>query len=91
MTELLPAVLEKISEVYQERPDFVLAAWPLIIGPQIATMTQAISFIEGVLLVKVKNSTLHSLLSQKDRSRILNLLRMKFPKTHIKNIVFRIG
>ncbi len=91
MTDILPAVLETINEVYQERPDLILAAWPMIIGPQLATMTQAMSFCDGVLLIKVKNSTLHSLLSQRDKSKILNLLRMKFPKTHIKNIVFRIG
>lgn len=91
VTDLLPAVLETIHEVYQGRPDLILAAWPMIIGPQLAAMTQAVSFCDGVLLIKVKNSTLHSLLSQRDKSRILNLLRMKFPKTQIKNIMFRIG
>jgi hypothetical protein len=91
MTDLLPVVLETIGEAYKERPDLIMASWPSIIGPQIASMTQPVSFIDGVLVVKVKNSTLHSLLSKKDKPRILNLLKMKFPKTRIKNVFFRIG
>jgi predicted nucleic acid-binding Zn ribbon protein len=91
MSDLLSAVLEKIGENYKEHPDLILAAWPAIVGPQIASMTQAMSFNDGVLIVKVKNSTLHHLLSQKDRYRILNTLRMKFPKVSINNILFRIG
>ncbi len=91
MTDLLPCVLAKIGEVYQQRADLILAMWPELIGPQLASMTQAISFADGVLLVKVKNSTLHSLLSQNDKPRILKLLRQKFPHVEIKNIYFRMG
>lgn len=91
MTELLPIVLETIGEVYKERPDLILASWPTIIGSKIAPMTQAVSFKEGILVVKVYNSTLHSVLSQKDKPAILRILREKFPKAQIKNIVFRIG
>ena len=91
VNELLSLVLAGISEAYQERPDLILASWPEIIGQQLASMTHAVSFYEGVLVVKVKNSTLHSLLSQNDKSRILARLREKFPKVSIRNIVFRIG
>ena len=91
MTELLPDVLETISGVYKARPDLILASWPTIIGPQMASMTQAVSFNEGILVVKVKNSTLYSVLSQRDRTKILNLLQVKFPKAQIKNIIFRMG
>lgn len=91
MSDLLSVVLEKIGEVYNEHPDLILAAWADVIGPQIASMTQAVSFNDGVLIVKVKNSTLHSLLTQKDKYRILNTLRVKFPKVSINNILFRIG
>ncbi|MBA3722377.1 MAG: DUF721 domain-containing protein [Parachlamydiaceae bacterium] len=89
--DLLPSVLSKIGDVYNQRPDLVLAAWPAVIGPKLASMTQAVSFSEGILVVKVKNSTLHSLLSQNDKPRIVNILRQKFPKVQIKNIYFRIG
>ena len=54
-------------------------------------MTQAVAFADGVLVVKVKNSTLHSLLSQNDKLRILTMLRQKFPRVEIHNICFRIG
>lgn len=91
VSELLPGVLSNIGENYQDRPDLVLAAWPEVIGMPLASMTQAISLIEGVLLVKVRNSTLHSLLNQHDKSKILYSLRQKFPKVVINNILFRIG
>lgn len=91
MGDLLPSVLARIGENYQQRPDLILAIWPELIGPKLSTMTQAISFQDGVLMVKVKNSTLHSLLNQHEKFRLLNLLRKKFPHTEIKNILFRMG
>lgn len=87
--DLLSSVLSQIGDTYQVRPDLILASWPEIIGPKLAGMTQAVSFSEGVLVIKVKNSTLHSLLSSHDRPRILNSLRERFPKVYIQNIVFR--
>ncbi len=91
MTDLLPRVLSKIGEVYQQRSDLILAMWPEVIGDKLAAMTQAVSFTDGVLVVKVKNSTLHSLLNQNEKLRILNLLRQKFPHNEIRNVCFRIG
>ncbi len=91
ISELLPSVLSHIDEIYHQQSDKILSAWPEMIGPKLIAMTQAISFIDGVLTVKVKNSTLHSLLSQNDKSRILGMLRQRFPKVPIKTIVFRIG
>lgn len=91
VSDLLPLALEALGEVYQDRPDMILASWPEIIGSKLAAMTQAVSFSNGVLVVKVKNSTLHSLLSQHDKQKVLNTLRSKFPKVEIKNVFFRIG
>jgi hypothetical protein len=91
VNQLLPSVLSQIGKVYCQRSDLVLAAWPSVIGPQLAAMTQAVSFIDGVLIVKVKNSTLHSLLSQNDKPRIVSILRQRFPNVEIKTIYFRIG
>jgi hypothetical protein len=89
--DLLPSVLRSIGEVYQERPDLILAAWPEVIGEKLAAMTQAASFELGILTVKVKNSTLYSLLTQNEKPRLLRSLRDKFPKITIKNILFRMG
>ena len=54
-------------------------------------MTEAVSFIEGNLTVKVGNSSLYSLLCQYERPCLLKKLRERFPKTSIKNLTFRIG
>ena len=89
--QLLPGLLNKIGEAHKDRPDLVLAAWPEIIGEKYAKMTQAVSFDANVLTVKVKNSTLHSLLSQHEKTRLLRLLQERFPRVKIVNINFRIG
>jgi len=89
--ELLPVVLAKVGEAYSERPDMVLAAWPEIVGEKIAPLTEAVSLSEGILVVKVKNSTLHSLLAGRDKGKILGRLQKQFPQAAIKRIVFRIG
>lgn len=91
VADLLSLALSELSDVCQERPDLILAAWPEIIGPKHASMTQVVSFCEGILVVKVKNSTLHSLLSRHDKCRILAAIQQRFPKSNIQNIVFRIA
>lgn len=89
--QLLPVVMQEIGRRYQDRPDLILASWPAVIGGALAPMTQAVSFCEGVLVVRVNNSTLHSLLSQNDKPRLIKNLRERFPQTLIKTIVFRLG
>jgi hypothetical protein len=91
MADLLPQVLSALSEVQHYRPDLVLAAWPEVIGAKLAGMTEALSFVDGVLLVKVKNSTLYSLLNQYERPRILRNLQAKFPSVRFEKIIFRVG
>ncbi|MBB64551.1 MAG: hypothetical protein CMO81_05760 [Waddliaceae bacterium] len=91
LTEVLPLVLQGIARHHKDRPDVILAAWPEIIGSPLASMTQALSFVDGILTVRVKNSTLYSLLTQRDKPRILHRLRSKFPKVEIRNISFRMG
>lgn len=89
--DLLPALMKRIGSLHQQRGDLVLAAWPELIGPKLAGMTEAISFQEGILHVKVSNSSLYSLLRQSDGRTLLKRLRDKFPRTEIKNILFRLG
>ncbi len=88
---LLPEWLKNVSIRFQDRPDLVLLAWSEIIGEKLAAMTTAVSFIEGVLTVKVKNSSLYSLLVQHEKTRLQDLLQKKFPSIKIRNIVFRLG
>lgn len=89
--DILPSIIDQISETFADRPDLILASWPDLIGSRLAPMTQAVSFDDGVLVVKVKNSTLYSLLNQNDKPKLVLALRKKFPKVEIKTILFRIG
>jgi len=91
MKDLLPKVLGQIGAIHRDRPDLILAAWPRIIGSKLAPMAKAVSFDQGILFVKVSNSTLYSLLSQHERGRLLKSLREQFPSVEIKNIHFRVG
>lgn len=90
LVHLLPNVLSRIGQKYQSRPDLILNAWPSIIGSKLADQTRATAFVDGVLFVSVKNSTLYSLLTQHDKPRIIQNLREKFPHTTIKTVVFRL-
>lgn len=91
LRQLLPHFLEEVGRKVEVRPDLVIAGWPQVIGPQLAPMTQAIAFTDGILTVKVNNSTLYSLLIQNDKPRLIKNLRDKFPNTLIKTIHFRLG
>lgn len=91
ISQVLPYILQDIGKRYHDRPDLVLAAWPDVIGAKLAPMTQAVSFCDGFLVVKVNNSTLYSLLSQNDKPRLIQNLRDKFPQTVIKSILFQLG
>lgn len=88
---VLPEMMRSIGERVKERPEDILKAWPEIVGARLAPMAQAVSFEAGVLTVKVKNSTLYSLLSQQAKPALLRNLQEKFPYATIRNITFRVG
>jgi hypothetical protein len=90
LNALLPKVLSHLQDKFSDRPDLILAAWPSLIGPHLAPMTQAIYFQNGILTVKVKNSVTHSVLNLQ-KSSLTVALRKKFPHVTIKTILFRIG
>lgn len=91
MQNLLPNILEKISKSQEIRGDLIVQSWPEIIGEKLALMTEAISFERATLYVKVKNATLYSLLTQHEKPKLLKALQEKFPRSGIKNIVFKMG
>ncbi len=91
LRQLLPSVLRQIGRRHEERPDLILAAWPSLIGERLAPMTKAVSFVDGILTIKVRNSSLLSLLAQHERAKLLKDLRRKFPNAKIHNIRFCIG
>lgn len=89
--DIIPSVLSAIHSTYEERPDLIIASWPQLVGPKIAKFTSPESFIEGILKVKVYNSTLYSLLNQTEKAKLLAAFRRKFPKVEIKDLIFRMG
>jgi Dna[CI] antecedent, DciA len=91
LRDLMPEVLVKITENFSDRPDLILAAWPDLIGSHLAPMTKAVSFSDGFLVVKVKNSSLYSLLCTSQKAQLVSALKAKFPKTLIKTILFKNG
>lgn len=91
LQNLLPSVFQSLFERHQKRPDLIMAYWPELIGPKLSLMTEALSFDEGVLTVRVKNASLYSILCQHETARLTSRLREQFPKVPIKTIHFRIG
>ncbi len=75
LADLLPKIMSKIGKMHKVRPDLVVSAWPEVIGKRFAAMTSAVSFVDGILTVKVKNSTLLSVLSQHEKPRLMGKLK----------------
>src|SRR5260221_4338742 len=88
LKDLLPKVMGSIGALHRDRPDLVVLAWQEVIGEKLAAMTKATSFVDGILHVKVNNSTLYSLLAQHELGRLLKSLREKIPSVGIKTIQF---
>jgi hypothetical protein len=88
---LLREALVSISKQAGCQGHEVLAAWGEVLGPKFANLTKAVALQDGVLTVKVKSSTLYSLLHQHEKPRLLEKLQMLFPHAEIRDIVFRIG
>lgn len=89
--DLLEGYLQKISPKWLQEKDEVFKAWFAIIGKRLGSFTEPISFENGVLIVKVTNQTLYSLLCTQEKPRLLREMAKKFSKTRVKNILFRIG
>ena len=88
IAELLPDVLSDLRHKLKDPKEEVFAFWREIIGEKMAPMTEPVSFADGVLTVKVKSSTLYSLLKAHEKPRLLGRLKEKFS---IRDLNFRVG
>ncbi|MBS0625305.1 MAG: DUF721 domain-containing protein [Verrucomicrobia bacterium] len=88
---LLNKILNDIGKQAGQQGQEILRAWGPLLGPKFENLTEAVSMQDGVLTVKVKSSTLYSLLCQHEKPRLLARLREMFPRATIRDIVFRIG
>lgn len=86
--ELLPQFLLEISKKNGGIGPEIAKEWFANLGEKMGPMTEIVSFEEGILTVKVKSSTLYSLLCQHEKPRLLRLLQKKFS---IRDIKLKIG
>ncbi len=91
LKELLPSFLKEVETRYEEKPDRVLKGWAEVADPKWRSMTEACSFEKGIIVVKVGNAALLSLLIRQKGAGLLKKLQEKFPENSIKKINFRIG
>lgn len=89
--DMLPDLLKDIEKKYFENPKLIVNYWPKIIGKKLTSMTEVLSFKNKTLYVLVKSSTLYSILTTQEKSRLLKLMQKKISKEAINNIVFKIG
>jgi hypothetical protein len=88
ISDLLPEVLAEIGKKIGDPREEIYRFWFEIMGEKLGPLTDPISYVEGVLTVKVKSSTLYSLLVTHERPRLLKRMQEKFP---LRNLVFRVG
>ena len=89
--ELLPKILLKLEKKYRNNSINIIESWPEIVGSRLAPMTKVIGFDDGILTVKVKNSTLFSLLNNYEKDKILLKLQTQFSDKIIKKLCFKLG
>lgn len=88
LQDLLPGFLAEVQKKAGDPREEVFRTWGELIGEKMAPLTEPLSFVDGVLTVKVKSSTLYSLLCLHEKPRLLKRLQEKFP---VRNLVFRVG
>ena len=86
MADLLPQILSDLKPSDCKKQIFQY--WNELMGEKMSLMALPTSFTDGVLTVKVKNSTFYALLVTHEKQRLLKKLQEKFS---IRNLVFRVG
>ena len=88
MTELLPEIVSDLGKKTRDPRAEIFQFWHHLMGEKMGPFTEPVSFYDGVLTVKVKSSTLYSLLAVHEKAQLLSKLQEKFS---IRNLVFRVG
>ena len=88
ISELLPEIANEIARKISIPGEAIFQFWNELMGEKMASMTEPVSFVDEVLTVKVKSSTLYSLLAVHEKAKLLASLQEKFS---VRNIVFRVG
>jgi hypothetical protein len=88
LSDLLPHALKDIRAKAVQPAEEIFLYWRELIGDKIGLLTEPISFLDGVLVVKVKSQALYALLCQHERPRLLRQLQNKFS---VRGLTFKIG
>lgn len=87
-SEIWPEILTELEKKTQDSRADIFQFWQTLMGEKMAHLTEPCFYAEGILTVKVKSSTLYSLLAGPEKARLLKALQEKFS---IRNLVFRVG
>jgi predicted nucleic acid-binding Zn ribbon protein len=94
-TQAVSDALEKVMKQLglQERltESQILAAWREIVGEWFFLHTCPDRLRDGVLFVRVVQSSVHFELDRNCKPRIIQKLKAKFPGTRIRDVKFRLG
>jgi len=88
LSDLLPHILQEIRVLAVQPTDEIFLFWRELIGDKMGPLTEPVSYIDGVLVVKVKSQALYALLCQHERPRLLRQLEQKFS---VRGLTFKIG
>ncbi len=86
--DLLPEILAGIGKRAEIPFEKIVLEWAVLLGKSMAGLTEPVSFVDGVLTVIVKSSTLFSVLKSFEKPRLMKKLQEKF---QVKDIIFNIG
>ena len=88
LSDLLPQVLKELRAQTTQPAEEIFLYWRDLIGDKMGPLTEPVSFVDEVLVVKVKSQTLYALLCQHERPRLLRQLQHKFS---VRGLTFKIG
>ena len=87
----LTRVLKKLGLPDRLQEDQVLEAWTELVGPFISKHASPLKLAQGVLHVRVLQSTVHYELDRVWKPQILQKFRARFGQRTIREIRFKLG
>lgn len=87
LKDVLGSLLPEVERSVADRAPAVYEEWKRVVGDKMAPFTEPVSLVRGTLTVKVKGSTLYSVLMS-EKGRLLGELQRNFP--HVQTLVFRV-
>lgn len=88
---LLSNFLTRVEEKYKKNPCYIKDLWFEVLNNKFANMTEVVSFEKGTLTIKVKSSTLFSILNNYEKDHLLKKMQQKVSNKIIQQLIFKIG